>query len=236
MRIQLCTPWLWRLWALVGVAGRTFPSPPSAEITAPDPKSPPTPQRHALFAALTPTGSPNTAATPAMTRLQLLQALLLAVAGLSAVFPSSALAQQTQDWLRTPVQAAATVVQPDATTIVLGNSLLTRTFTTSPAFGTVNLEVNATLAHGGRRSLLRAFKPEGYVTLDNTTYALGWNLPLRCRERERVVCSCCQTSHLSPTHPGGLTQNSTFLAYLNRTAPSMAALPAGLFSTPSMLS
>lgn len=126
-----------------------------------------------------------------MTRLQLLQVLLLAVAGLSAVFPSSALAQQTQDWLRTPVQAAATVVQPDATTIVLGNSLLTRTFTTTPAFGTVNLEVNATLAHGGRRSLLRAFKPEGYVTLDNTTYALGWNLPLRCREREREGGGWC---------------------------------------------
>ena len=75
----------------------------------------------------------------------------------------------TRDWL---VDGAAwpqpSFAQNADGSWTLGNGLVSRTFVTQPAFGTVDF---FSLQTG--QSLLRAFESEGYISLDGTQYALG---------------------------------------------------------------
>ena len=76
----------------------------------------------------------------------------------------------TPDWL---VAAGESWSQPSFVqnadgSFTLSNGLVSRTFVTQPAFGTVDL-----FSHATGQSLLRAFESEGYVALDGVTYALG---------------------------------------------------------------
>jgi len=83
---------------------------------------------------------------------------------------SAAAAALAPDWLVTP---PASFPEPSFTanadgTWSLSNGLVTRVFTFTPAFGTVDF-----ISHSRDASLLRAFESEGYVGLDGTEYALG---------------------------------------------------------------
>ena len=75
----------------------------------------------------------------------------------------------TRDWL---VDGAAwpqpSFAQNADGSWTLGNGLVSRTFVTQPAFGTVDF---FSLQTG--QSLLRAFESEGYIALDGQQYALG---------------------------------------------------------------
>ena len=94
----------------------------------------------------------------------------------------------TVDWLVETVPQAAGCALQDEL-LVCDNGLLRRSFALKPAFGTVAFELNMPAAKGGPRSLLRAVRPEALLTLDDTEYAIG-----------------------------GLVQNTTFLAFLNRSS------------------
>jgi hypothetical protein len=73
------------------------------------------------------------------------------------------------DWLVTNITTFPTFTKnPDGVTWTLTNGLISRTFTFTPGFGTVDL-----YSHVADASLLRAIDSEGYITLDATTYALG---------------------------------------------------------------
>jgi len=103
------------------------------------------------------------------------------------------------DWLVTPPSTSASVDESRAGMLVLQNGLMSRIFILDhPAFGTVDLRLNATASRGGERSSLRAIKPEGVLKLDNATYAIG-----------------------------GLVQTSTFLAYLNRSSLELGTASQG---------
>ena len=61
------------------------------------------------------------------------------------------------------------------TSIVLSNSLISRTFTVSPFFATTDF-VNIQDPHSG--SLLRGVSPAGTITLDGVEYDIGNNIVL----------------------------------------------------------
>ncbi len=74
-----------------------------------------------------------------------------------------------QDWLVEPVRLKAAVYQgAKPNELVLANGLIARRFRISPNAATVALD---DLVQG--TSLLRAVKPEGSVTVDGKTYAIG---------------------------------------------------------------
>lgn len=74
----------------------------------------------------------------------------------------------TPDWLVTPITTPCTFSQNTDGSWTLGNGLVSRTFVTSPGFGTVDL-----YNHLLGASILRAIDVEGYLSLDGTSYALG---------------------------------------------------------------
>ena len=81
----------------------------------------------------------------------------------------AASAASVPDWLLVPPTAAPTVTaSADGSTLTLSNGLVSRTWSLFP-FGTVDLTVAAL----GGTSAIRAPGPEGYITLDNTSYPLG---------------------------------------------------------------
>eukprot|EP00048_Salpingoeca_helianthica_P016197 m.230956 g.230956 ORF g.230956 m.230956 type:complete len:742 (-) comp18202_c0_seq1:20-2245(-) len=106
----------------------------------------------------------------------------------------SAWAGADVDWLVENTGKAE--VDFDGQTITLTNGLVQRVFTLKPAFGVVDLILNASDALGGEQSMLRAIKPDTVVVLDGRTYAVG-----------------------------GLGQQSTFLAYLNRSDLQLTSDP-----------
>lgn len=77
------------------------------------------------------------------------------------------------DWLVQQPPEHAEVQSTKDSELILANGLIARHFVLSPAFGTISVALNATSDFGGPREVLRAVKPEGYVTLDNTRYAIG---------------------------------------------------------------
>ena len=93
----------------------------------------------------------------------------------------------TKDWLIDPVDIPATVRVINGK-IEIGNGMVRRTFVTTPAFGTVDVSLNASLEYGGEQSMFRAVTNESIITLNGTDYLIG-----------------------------GLRQSSTFRAYCNRT-------------------
>jgi hypothetical protein len=104
---------------------------------------------------------------PTASAAALLFALLAARGARAQGAPSGLL---TPDWLVEPPSAwpQPTFVQNTDGSYTLGNGLVSRTFVTQPAFGTVDF-----FSHATGQSLLRAFEPEGYVSLDGAQYALG---------------------------------------------------------------
>jgi hypothetical protein len=72
------------------------------------------------------------------------------------------------DWLITKINTPPTFTQNGDGTWSLSNGLISRTFTFTPGFGTVDF-----YSFTSETSLLRAIDEEGEVTLDDTTYALG---------------------------------------------------------------
>jgi hypothetical protein len=92
--------------------------------------------------------------------------------------------------------AGKAAVDFDGATIRLGNGLVERVFTLKPAFGVIDFVLNATDELGGEQSMLRAIKPDTVVVLDGHPYAVG-----------------------------GLGQQSTFLAYLNRSDLQLSSDP-----------
>lgn len=77
------------------------------------------------------------------------------------------------------------------------NGLVSRIFTLSPAFGTVDFRRHAELQRGGDQSLFRSVHPEAIITFDrNRTFAVG-----------------------------GLIQKRTFLAYCNRSDFALSSDP-----------
>eukprot|EP01060_Flectonema_neradi_P031213 TRINITY_DN4674_c0_g1_i1.p1 TRINITY_DN4674_c0_g1~~TRINITY_DN4674_c0_g1_i1.p1 ORF type:complete len:744 (+),score=114.83 TRINITY_DN4674_c0_g1_i1:45-2234(+) len=92
-----------------------------------------------------------------------------------------------KDWLIDPITTAATVTSA-GNKIEIGNGLVRRTFVTTPAFGTVDVTLNASIDFGGQQSLFRAVTNETIIAINGTEYLVG-----------------------------GLRQASTFRAYCNRT-------------------
>ena len=83
---------------------------------------------------------------------------------------------QAADWLVAPPSAwpAPSFTQGADGSWTLANGLVSRTFATAPGFGTVDLQrLGAGGAAGASSSALRAVGPEGFLQLDNVTYALG---------------------------------------------------------------
>ena len=81
------------------------------------------------------------------------------------------------DWLITTVDRHATVTEscwPEYATatsaapcgLELSNGLTSRRFLTTPAFGTIDWLLNATIDRGGLQSMLRAAAPEAMLRLD----------------------------------------------------------------------
>jgi hypothetical protein len=106
--------------------------------------------------------------SPVAAASRLLCAALGAAASALAQGPPSGLL--VPDWLVAPPASFAqpTFAQNADGSWTLGNGLVSRTFVTQPAFGTVDFFSYAT-----GQSLLRAFESEGYVSLDGVQYALG---------------------------------------------------------------
>ena len=74
----------------------------------------------------------------------------------------------TPDWLITNITTMPAFTKNSDNTYTLSNGLISRTFTFSPGFGTVDF-----YSFNRQASLLRAIDVEGYLTLDNITYPLG---------------------------------------------------------------
>eukprot|EP01064_Diplonema_japonicum_P031465 TRINITY_DN563_c0_g1_i1.p1 TRINITY_DN563_c0_g1~~TRINITY_DN563_c0_g1_i1.p1 ORF type:complete len:723 (+),score=200.15 TRINITY_DN563_c0_g1_i1:56-2224(+) len=104
-------------------------------------------------------------------------------------------ADRKDDWLVSMVKDPA-YVSNTGNGLVIGNGLVSRRFVTSPAFGTVDLVLNATSKYGGEQSLFRSVHPEATVWMNEKEYKVG-----------------------------GLEQVETFLAYCNRTSLSFKADP-----------
>lgn len=114
----------------------------------------------------------------------------------------------TIDWMvRRPV-GAATLIEHDLDGIAMTNGLLARHFSISPTFGTTSFILNATADFGGPRDIIRAIKPEGYVTLDSTRYAIGG------LGQAQSVLAYIEHNHLN------LTSDSTAFRYSNHSLAS----------------
>ncbi|KAJ8611291.1 hypothetical protein CTAYLR_004168 [Chrysophaeum taylorii] len=113
--------------------------------------------------------------------------LLLVVVVLSAS-SSTASHHQTTDWLVGAVpDSRARVVEAcwddddddddDAKSSICGldltNSIVSRRFALSPAFGTVDWLLNATAQHGGLQSMFRAVQPEARLRIDGVDFFVG---------------------------------------------------------------
>lgn len=96
-----------------------------------------------------------------MASRRLYAAALLALAHAASAAPP-------RDWLVSTDWPMPTFTQNADSSWTLGNGLVSRTFVTQPAFGTVDV-----FSHVTGQSLLRAFEPEGYLGLDGVNYALG---------------------------------------------------------------
>eukprot|EP01064_Diplonema_japonicum_P011089 TRINITY_DN1836_c1_g1_i1.p1 TRINITY_DN1836_c1_g1~~TRINITY_DN1836_c1_g1_i1.p1 ORF type:complete len:730 (+),score=233.37 TRINITY_DN1836_c1_g1_i1:85-2274(+) len=123
-----------------------------------------------------------------MRRLQLV-AVVTACCSLGVV-----LGDRKEDWLVEMVKDPAYVRGTTGGGLVIGNGLVTRRFVTTPAFGTVDVSLNATSKYGGEQSLFRSVHPEGSVWLDGKEYMIG-----------------------------GLQQVDGFLAYCNRSGLALKA-------------
>lgn len=87
----------------------------------------------------------------------------------SLVFCSLLIFSATGDWLVDSVERPAAIqVSAEKNEIVIGNSLIRRTFRTAPNFATVDLANLMTNA-----SILRGVKPEAVVELDGTRFEVG---------------------------------------------------------------
>jgi hypothetical protein len=60
------------------------------------------------------------------------------------------------------------IVQLNDETVQLTNGLISRTFTTSPDWGTIDF-----FSYSTQRSLLRSIQPEAIVSLDGYTFPIG---------------------------------------------------------------
>ena len=86
---------------------------------------------------------------------------MLALAAVLVAAVVAASASSVPDWLVTTVSEPVEFQQLDSTTWMLTNGLISRTFTTSPDFGTVNF-----YSYTAEASILRAIYPEAMVTID----------------------------------------------------------------------
>ena len=81
-----------------------------------------------------------------------------------------------KDWLVEGTEAFAQVIEKcwpeygDQCGLELSNGLLRRRFVTTPAFGTIDFEVQS---EGGWRSVFRAVEPEAVISLDGRDVAVG---------------------------------------------------------------
>ena len=80
----------------------------------------------------------------------------LAVAAVAVVASAS-----VPDWLVTTITQPVEFQQLDSTTYQLTNGLISRIFTLSPDFGTINF-----YSYTAEASLMRAIYPEAMVTID----------------------------------------------------------------------
>eukprot|EP01060_Flectonema_neradi_P008462 TRINITY_DN16041_c0_g1_i1.p1 TRINITY_DN16041_c0_g1~~TRINITY_DN16041_c0_g1_i1.p1 ORF type:complete len:737 (+),score=116.67 TRINITY_DN16041_c0_g1_i1:52-2262(+) len=110
---------------------------------------------------------------------------------IGAAMTVSCLGYNQQDWLIDEINTPATV-SVDGDQITMSNGIVSRTFVTSPAFGTIDVVLNAPLNFGGEQSVFRAVTNETMLSLNGTQYLVG-----------------------------GLRQASTFRAYCNRTELSL---------------
>lgn len=80
----------------------------------------------------------------------------------------------SQDWLVSRVSSPPTFLQNQDGSWTLSNGLISRTFVTTPGFGTVDLSIlGSSGIAGSSSSAIRAIDAEAYLSLDNITYALG---------------------------------------------------------------
>eukprot|EP01059_Diplonema_ambulator_P013718 TRINITY_DN2428_c1_g3_i1.p1 TRINITY_DN2428_c1_g3~~TRINITY_DN2428_c1_g3_i1.p1 ORF type:complete len:725 (+),score=278.65 TRINITY_DN2428_c1_g3_i1:54-2228(+) len=107
-----------------------------------------------------------------------------------------AVADRQEDWLVQMVKDPAYVLPTPDGGLEIGNGLVSRKFLIQPAFGTVDVTLNATKKYGGEQSLFRSVHPEATVWLSGKQYSVG-----------------------------GLQQVDTFLAYCNRTSLTFKADP-----------
>eukprot|EP01060_Flectonema_neradi_P038947 TRINITY_DN834_c3_g1_i1.p1 TRINITY_DN834_c3_g1~~TRINITY_DN834_c3_g1_i1.p1 ORF type:complete len:731 (+),score=110.09 TRINITY_DN834_c3_g1_i1:70-2262(+) len=119
---------------------------------------------------------------------------------------------QTKDWLIEKVDDPATVVV-DGSTIKIGNGIVTRAFVTTPAFGTVDLTLNATLEYEGEQSAFRAVTNESLITLNGTQYIIGG---LRQASTFRAYCNRTELSLLPPS-------GDNFFKYVNHSVSAPVA-------------
>jgi len=96
----------------------------------------------------------------------LLAASLIACARASTFLPRGV--SQASDWLVAASAAPTTLTQPTATTLLLSNGLLSRTFATAPCFATVDLALARPPT-----TFFRGLSPEAVITLSNQTFNVG---------------------------------------------------------------
>jgi hypothetical protein len=90
---------------------------------------------------------------------------------LALLLPACYAVSQAQDWLVSDLSRAAPTTLDESTPnfITLSNGLLSRTFSISPCFATVELE----LLSPPRAKLFRGLSPEASLTLNGTAYDVG---------------------------------------------------------------
>lgn len=95
-----------------------------------------------------------------------------------------ALGDADVDWLVQPAGFPASVVETcwDYPTpsgepmcgLELSNGLISRRFTLTPDFGTIDYVLNATTPYGGAQSMFRAVKPEAIVSINGYVAGVRW--------------------------------------------------------------
>ena len=136
------------------------------------------------------------------------------------------------DWLITAPTARAEVTNacwPEYATaasgtpcgIELANGLVSRRFVTTPAFGTIDWLLNATIERGGLRSMMRAPAPEAILRLGGVDFTVGG---LQSTSAFRAYINRTEYQD-TLTGPHGADVNTTFAYLTHRVGTPQAPFP-----------
>lgn len=147
------------------------------------------------------------------------------------------------DWLiRTPSTTASVKQEcwPEYATptsgtpcgLALSNGLVARRFVTTPAFGTIDWLLNATVERGGTQSMYRAVAPEASVRIHGVNFSVGG---LRSTSTLRAYCN---RSSFFDTLTGPNSSDGAFVYETHRVGAPKAPFPwkPGTRGSPSDLS